>query len=272
MDIKSAFSVILISIIFLGCKKDGPPAPIPYDLIVEGGISTYKTRQYIRLSKPITFDLEKVQTVNNAKVVVNDGTNDIVFKEISTTGIYSGVVEHNKNFGATYTLTVEYDKKQYTASDILIPVYPIDENYIPVTVTTKQGGLRLTIPKHTFGTSSAQQWLILTQDKTWSQEKFKESYPFSYSHVFGTPNALNPLTQQARIIDLGINDNVNIYKFSLSDAYSTFLYNIFQETDWKGLLSSVPGNVKGNISGNANGFFYATDVEMQTRSLKSLMP
>jgi hypothetical protein len=49
------------------------------------------------------------------------------------------------------------------------------------------------------------------------------------------------------------------------------LYNVFQETDWRGILSSVPGNIKGNISGNASGFFFTTDVEMQKKSIVELI-
>ncbi|NII83219.1 DUF4249 family protein [Pedobacter sp. SG908] len=256
--------------LFLGCKKDEPVAKIPYDLTIEGGISTYTTWQFIRLTKPATLDQDNVTPVSNATVSINDGQNDIPFKEISSTGIYSGEVVQNKNFFKGYTLTVIYNNKKYMATDTLQPVLPIDASYVPAVVTSRNGGYRLTIPKHTFSTSVAQKWLILVQGKTWTENKFDESFPFSYSHVFGTPNALHPLTQEARVLDLGINDSVNIYKFSLSEAYSTYLYNLFQETDWKGLLSSVPGDVKGNISGNASGFFYATDVEMQQRTLKTL--
>ncbi|MBC8986812.1 DUF4249 family protein [Pedobacter sp. N36a] len=271
MGIKFFLSIIFTVLLFGSCKKKEPAEVTTFDLIVEGGINTYNTRQYIRLSKPVSFYGENVSTVGNAIVKVNDGKNDIYFKETSSTGIYSGIVEHNKNYYGAYKLTIEYNNRQYTAVDTLKPVFPIDSNYIPASVAVMKDVLRMNIQKHTFGTSIPQQWLILTKGEMWSEEKLGENLPFSYSHVFGTPNALHPLIQQARIIDMGINDSVNIYKFSLSDPYSAYLYRLFQETDWKGLLSTVPGNVKGNISGNANGFFYATDVEMQTRPVKSLV-
>lgn len=267
---KSILLLILMAFLLPGCKKNDPVNTIKFDLIVEGGISTYSFRQFIRLTKPADFDQANAAALPNAQVTVNDGEKDISFREIKSTGIYTAIVQQNKNYYKPYTLTILYNDKQYIAIDTLIPVLPIDAAYIPLTVSPKEKSTRLTIPKHTFGTSIAQQWLILPQEKIWLQENFREIYPFSYSHVFGTPDALHPLTQQARILDLKPNDSVNLYKFSLSDTYSKYLYKVFQETDWKGLLSSVPGNVKGNISGNANGYFYATDVEMQKRTLKSL--
>ncbi|WP_342329329.1 DUF4249 family protein [Pedobacter sp. FW305-3-2-15-E-R2A2] len=277
MKLRTGLWTFGLLLLLMGCKKQEEPFPSPmYDLIVEGGINTYSKHQYIRLIKPVGFADEEaslnLKPISNAVLSVNDGVHDVPFTEIPGTGIYTAVMENNDNYFADYTLTIKYDHKEYKAVDRLIPVFPIDANYIPLSIKKAQtGGVRLTIPKHTFGTKNAQQWLILPEGKTWDPGKFNESYPYSYSHVYGTPNALHPLIQRARIVDSGINDNLVIYKYSISDDYSIYLYSVFQETDWKGLLSSVPGNVKGNISGNANGFFYAIDVEVQTKSIKELM-
>jgi hypothetical protein len=277
MKFSAGLSILALLLLLMGCKKQEDPFISPmYDLIVEGGINTYSKHQYIRLIKPVGFANEEaslnLNPISGAVVSVNDGVQDVPFTEIPGTGIYTAVMENNDGYGAAYTLTINYNHKEYKAVDTLLPVFPIDANYIPLSIKRAQtGGVRLTIPKHTFGTKIAQQWLILPEGKVWDPGKFNESYPYSYSHVYGTPNALHPLIQKARIVDSGINDNLVIYKYSLSENYSAYLYSVFQETDWKGLLSSVPGNVKGNISGNANGFFYAIDVEVQTKSIKELM-
>lgn len=273
MKIYRNFWMVCLLIGLSACKKQDPIMPkVPYELIVEGGINTYSERQFIKLSKPASFAaVEDTKPINGAKVTVNDGQNDVPFAEIGNTGVYSARVLNNKNYNGTYTLKVEYNQKTYTAADKLIPVFPIDANYLPLSVKTIATGYRVTIPKHTFGTLNAQQWLILPAGRAWTPDKMNESYPYSYSYFYGTPNALHPLIQQARIIDLVSNDSLNIYKYSLSNEYSEYLYSLFQETDWKGLFSSVPSNVQGNISGNANGFFYATDVEMQKKAVKDLI-
>ncbi|RQO71908.1 hypothetical protein DBR43_11810 [Pedobacter sp. KBW06] len=277
MKLSADLWILAVFLLLTGCKKQENPFVSPmYDLIVEGGINTYSKHQYIRLIKPVGFANEEaslnLNPISDALVSVNDGIRDVPFTEIPGTGIYTAVMEDNDRYFSDYTLTIKYDHKEYKAVDQLRPVFPIDANYIPLSIKKAQaGGVRLTIPKHTFGTTNAQQWLILPEGKSWDPGKFNESYPYSYSHVYGTPNALHPLIQKARIVDSGINDNLVIYKYSISDDYSIYLYSVFQETDWKGLLSSIPGNVKGNISGNANGFFYAIDVEVQTKSIKELM-
>lgn len=254
----------------VACKKDNTASTtLNYDLIVEGGINTLNERQYIRLTKPAGLDESPVQPVNDAVVSVFDGANNIPFTEIGNSGVYTGIVANNHNYDVPYTLHINYEGKEYNASDGLTEVIPIEKSYIPLTI--QQGSdFTITIPRHIFGVSTAQQWLIMSQGNSWDPSQFNAAYKYSYSHVFGTPNALNPLTQQKNILHAGLNDSLVIYKCSLSPVYSTYLYNVFQETDWKGLLSSTPANVHGNISGNANGFFYAIDVDRQTKAVKDI--
>lgn len=266
---RSAYFFYLL-LLWVGCqKKDiAPTAPV-FDLIVEGGINSLNDRQYIRLTKPAGLSEATAQPVSGALVSVNDGNRNIVFAETSTSGVYSGVVKHNKNYDSAYTLQITYQGKTYQASDTLTQVVPIAASYLPLTVK-KDSNTTIAIPKHIFGVSDAQQWLMTPKGNFWDPSQLNVGYNYNYAHVYGTPNALNPLTQQKRTLNFALNDSIIIYKFSLSFSYSTFLYNLFQETDWKGLLSPNPSNVRGNISGNANGYFYVTDVEMETKAVKDL--
>ena len=261
---------VLLAMVVVACKKNNAASTtLNYDLIVEGGINTLNEKQYIRLTKPAALDGLAVQPVNGAGVSVFDGINNIAFAEIGNSGVYTGIVANNQNFDGSYTLHINYQGKYYKATDDLTEVVPIAASYIPLTI--QQGSdCTITIPRHIFGVSIAQQWLIMSQGNSWDPSQFNVRYNYSYSHVFGTPNALNPLTQQKNILHTGLNDSLVIYKCSLSPVYSTYLYNVFQETDWKGLLSSTPANVHGNISGNANGFFYAIDVDRKTIAVKDI--
>jgi len=261
---------ILLAMVVMACNKNETASTtLNYDLIVEGGITSLNERQYIRLTKPAGLMEPPVQPVNGAGVSVIVGTNKIAFTEIGNTGVYTGIVTDNKNYDEPYWLYINYQGKEYKATDGLTEVIPIDASYIPLTI--QQGNdCTITIPRHIFGVSTAQQWLIMSQGNSWDLSQFNAGYKYSYSHVFGTPNALNPLTQQKNVLHAGLNDSLVIYKCSLSPVYSYYLYNVFQETDWKGLLSSTPANVHGNISGNANGFFYAIDVDKKTKAVKDL--
>lgn len=262
------YLLLLLGMVACQHKDTAFTAPV-YDLIVEGGINSLTPQQYIRLSKPAGISAPSVQPVNGAMVRVNDGPTDITFTEIGHSGIYTAVMKNNKNYGEAYTLHVDYNGKQYEATDTMTAVVPIRASYIPLT-QQRDTGFTIMIPKHIFGVSYPQEWLIMPKKNRWDPAQFKAVYNYSYSHIYGTPNALNPLIQQKSILHTSATDSLVIYKFSLSFNYSTFLYNLFQETDWKGLLSPTPSNVKGNISGNANGYFYAIDVDLQTMAVKDI--
>ncbi|SFW90437.1 DUF4249 family protein [Chitinophaga sancti] len=266
---------ILVLIFFIApfssCQKhDANDSTPTYDLIIEGGINSLTHYQFIRISKPADLYSKPSQPVSGAKVVVNDGSKDVVFTEIPGKGVYTASIINNKNYNDPYKLTVAYEGKYYTATDLMPAVLPVDSSYIPLSVKSKDNGYQVTIPKHIFGVSVAQRWLIISTNQRWRPSQFDGKNKYNYSHTFGAPNALNPLKQQQYIINTRPDDSLKIYKFSLSYTYSTYLYNIFQETDWRGVLSSTPANVKGNISGNANGFFYAIDVDTIIRAVKDL--
>jgi hypothetical protein len=261
---------LLLAIVVVACKKqDTAPTTINYDLIVEGGINTLNERQYIRLTKPAALFELPVQPIHGAAVRVFDGANDIAFAETGNSGVYTAIVTNNKNYNEPYTLHIDYQGKHYQATDILTEVVPIDSFYIPLTIQ-RGSDFTVTIPRHIFGASYSQQFLIIPQGNLWDPSQFNARYNYSYSHVFGTPNALNPLTQKKNVLNTGLNDSLAIYKFSLSLAYSAYLYTLFQETDWKGLLSPTPANVHGNVSGNANGYFYAIDGDLKIKAVKDI--
>lgn len=272
MRLKHDVLLLFFPVLLLTCKKkDTSPLIPPYDLIVEGGINTFTRDQYIRLTKPVLYSGVSPEPINDAIVTVNDGDSDVLFREIQKTGVYTANMENNENYNQAYTLKITYNQKEYTAKDTLFSVFPISDRYIPVSFSVNQSVVKTTIPKHTFGALFAQQWLIMKDKKKWDPSKFNRSYPYSYSHTYGSPNALNPLIQPRTTLTSDIHDSLTVYKFSMSNSRTVFLYNLFQETDWRGILSGTPGNIKGNISGNANGFFYVTDVEMQKKSIADLI-
>lgn len=267
------FLLLLVS----GCKKNeldirfNSPKKL-YSLVVEGGINTFQKTQYIRLSLPV-FDVDAVsEPVKGAKVSVNDGRNTILFKETSTPGIYSGFVNNNANYNNAYKLTINYNNKEYTAIDTLRQVVNIIDDFLPLrTAKRPDDSVHLTIPKHTFGFLNSSKWLIVYQKiPFWNPSKFDVTVGYNYTHTQGSPNSIYSLTNQTRSVNLHPNDFVTIYKFSLSDEYARYLYSIFQETDWKGFLSSVPGEIKGNLSEGALGFFYVTDVDIRRYRVKDL--
>jgi hypothetical protein len=272
------FVILLVAGIFSGgCRKngdiDGKPPAREYNLVVEGGINTFQTLQYIRLSVPVFRAGAIPQPALGATVVVNDGQKDINFRETSTPGVYSGVVVKNTNYNKAYTLKVTYNNKHYTAVDTLRQVVSIIDDFLPLSCVKQAGGsIKITLPKHTFGFLNSCKWLIAYSGiPLWNPAKFDAARFYSYTHSQGSPNSAYPLLNQSRTAELQPGDIISIYKFSLSEDYSRYLYSVFQETDWKGILSGVPGEIKGNLSEGALGFFYVVDVDFRRYQVSELV-
>lgn len=272
-------SLLIFLCIASSCSKDetskiGFSSPKnDYDLVVEGGITTFQTTQYIRLTKPALSPDATPIAVSKATVTINDGKRNIVFKESTTLGLYSGIVSNNTNYNQAYKLTVIANGKEYTAIDTLKQVVNIVDDFLPLsTMALASPSIQLNIPKHTFGFLNSCKWLIsYTGVPIWNPAKFDGTQLYTYTHRLGSPNAIYPLLNQNREAVLKETDLVSIYKFSLSNEYARYLYSIFLETDWRGIFSSSPGKIKGNISGNAEGFFYVTDVDLRKYRVKELL-
>lgn len=261
-----------------GCKKsfldnDGFLKPgRAYDLAVEGGFNTRIAAQYIRITKPALYPDSAPTPISKATVVVNDGRVDIVYKETKVSGVYMGVSNGDPNYNKAYTLTIKYNGKSYTAVDTLRQVVNIVDDFLPLSTRHIDGNVvQGTIPKHTFGYLNPNKWFISYPTiPAWHPSKFDQTKYYSYTHLLGSPNSLYPLNNLKRTFSLSQNDEIMIYKISLSENYARYLYAVFMETDWSGLFSSVPVNVQGNISGNAQGYFSVNDIDYKSYKAKEL--
>lgn len=260
-------SVYIICFIFstLSCTKNAISPVKTYDIAVEGTLNTFQNEQYIRLSKPAILPSTNVEPVRKAIVSISDGNNKVFLKETKTPGLYSGVINDNKNYDQPYTLNIDYNQFTYTAIDTLRRVIAIKVSDLPFSAKKLSSGkIQLKIPRHMFGALVPSRWLILyTGKKMWDPSILNKKAGYSYSHQFGSPNTLYSSTQQITTAVLNPSDTVVIYKFSLSASYSKYLYNVFQETDFKNIFSSTPGSIYGNVSNNGQGFFYSTDVDVK---------
>lgn len=274
----SILSVALLLMLSFSCAKESADEVVfskkvlDYDLVVEGGINTFQRTQFIKLSSPSFHPDSLPKPISNAEVNVNDGVRTVPFKITTTPGVYSGIVS-NQRYNQPYNLQIKYKGKEYTAVDTLVQVVNIIDDFIPFSILKyPDSNLEISIPKHTFGFLSSSKWYISYKNqKVWNSSKFDSLSLYSYTHSFGAPNSIYPLLNQKRKEAITSNDFVTIYKFSLSDTYSKYLYSIFLETDWRGIFSGVPGKIKGNISGGALGFFYVTDIDTRRYKVSELI-
>lgn len=269
MNRATVIAVILV-MLAISCSKtkiytDASKTSIGlYEIAIEGGLNTFNKKQFIRLRKPAIYPNKAVQPATQAMVSISDGLNKVLFQETDTPGVYSGLINDNQNYEQPYTLTVYYNKIRYVAFDTLKKVSSFNKNDLPFYVQKLTNGqVKLNIPKHTFNSVTSSKWFIEYPGKIKWEPGFSKNLDYSYSYQKGSPNTLYPGIQKITSIVLNPGDTVRVYKFSLSDVYSNYLYNVFQETDFKNIFSSTPGKIYGNVSDNGLGFFSTTDVTIK---------
>lgn len=264
--------LMFISCLFLlSCKKSVVDEGQAYDMIVEGGINTLYKEQYILLKKLDGLHSNTMTVgISGADVRVSNGPNTIEFKDLGG-GLYLGELFDLKDtVGNQFQLTITLNGKSYKAQDELVPVIPTEKALLPVEKVLVNNNWEVKVSKHLFGMRASNKWLILPQKEFEKDEASTFRSPYSYSYRLGAPNVLNTLLGRTYNYQVPKNDSVVVSKFSVSPRYARFLYNLFQETEWKGLLSSIPANVEGNVSNNALGFFYVMDGLHKTIPIKDI--
>jgi hypothetical protein len=242
------------------CEKSALEDGQSYDMIVEGGINTMYKEQYIQLKRlHISGVTSELEGITAATVIVTNGPNQIDFEDVGN-GLYKGqLFDLRDTVGNIFQLKIELNGKVYESQDQLITNVPIEKSFIPVEKSDVNKKWHVKVDTYLFGMSNSNKWLIMPQKEFSDESMVLFKAPYSYSFRSGAPNVLNTLLAATYSYEMGRKDSLVISKFAISPRYAKFLYNLFQETKWKGLLSAVPANVQGNITGNALGFFYVMD-------------
>lgn len=261
MDIKKILACCVI-LALISCKKqlinkvEYTDPSLPYAISVEGGVNSLDSNQFVRLFKPAFKISDRVAPINNAQVFIND----VELKTINASGVYSTRQLDNKRYNECYKLKIIYNGKTYLAEDTLKKVNPINPLELDVLKQEAKDKQYLSIPKHIFNTSVSSNFFYqMPGEQAWSPENFDTSKNYIFLHSSAPPYGLSPALEKRSNYLFSEKDSIVVYKFSISVAYRKFLYQSFQETDWKSLFSSTPGQVYGNVSGNALGFFNCSD-------------
>lgn len=270
-NVMRIFVLFVFCYLFLSCEKSAIEEEQSYEMIVEGGINTLYKEQYIQLKRlNISSKGSRTEGIAAAKVTVSNGAAIIVFEDLGD-GLYKAELPSvSDSADSLFRLKIESNGKVYEAQDQLLSIVPIEKSFIPVEKTDAHKNWRVKVSTYLFGMRSSNKWLIMPQ-KAFSDESitvFKA--PYSYSFKSGAPNVLNNLLASSYTYEMNKKDSLIITKFAVSPRYAKFLYNLFQETKWKGLLSAVPANVQGNISGNALGYFYVMNGIEKTVPMKNI--
>lgn len=279
---KKYLTLILIILIGTSCEKIVDieiPAGEPV-LVVDGQITNQLERWVIQLSLSQSyFDQSERNDVSDAQVYIEstDGTTvDLVY---TNDGIYVSDDPHQCIPGETYTLFINYNGKEYVASEVMPNGFPIDlmlSFYLPNNNGFIQEGYYVFIQgKENDYKGDSYQWNFYRNDTL--EEGFG---PLLENDEFGLVSYLNPNIDPDDPL-AGLDDNIlprpfpflvepgdtiRIEQLNLSPQYYQYIIDLNAQLSRSGApFDPPPTNPNNNISNGAMGYFsvaHFTDKEI----------
>lgn len=240
-------------------------------LVVEGWITNMPGKQEVRLTKTTSYFYNQAAPVaSGAMVVVSDGEQSWEFTEVEP-GLYKPVPDFTGEAEKTYSLSVDLEGVEYSASSFMRPVAPIDSM-----------AFEFIDPLEEFGFEETPWYNILI----WTQELEGQGDHYMW-RTFVNGEALRDTLSEISFVDDGIydgnyvagvdvdyldtpseavpGDTILLEQWNIGmEAYEIFV-GIMNETAWNGgLFDAPPANVETNISNGALGYFGAATVTTKT--------
>ena len=274
---KYYLGIFFIWIFLYSCRDSlgnfHPKLDITNSLVVEGGINGFQTEQYIKLSQISNSSTGSFNPIRNAKIHLKGNGITMDYLETSSPGIYRAKLPNKITKSGVFVINIQNGSINFQGVDTLYKGVSLKGTNFPFSLQKLNNGqVEITLPKHVFGQRHSYQWIISgPKDSLWSSNYFGNHFNIIYGHQFGIPNALYSLIGQSSKLVFNPTDSITIYKFNLSNQHGKYLYNLFQETDWKSFFSDVPVSVIGNISNNGQGFFSAEDVDQKKFKVLDLL-
>lgn len=266
-------SKLLILLIFFSCEdvvnvdlNDSEPR-----LVIEASLNVFRgeqgNNQSIRLSLTTPFFSEDARPVTTARVFVSDDQgNSWEFLQGATPGRYF-TNNFEAEIGRTYTLDINYNNENYTASTTLEPVVPID-----FVEQTNNGGLS--------GTD------VEVKPNYTDPEDERNFYFFSFESQFSIFPILevyeDEFTNGNQVFayyseeELEPDDTVVIKSYGITESFYNFMFILLTQTNNEvgGPFETQPATLRGNIVNTTDlenfplGYFRASEVELITYTIE----
>jgi Domain of unknown function (DUF4249) len=260
MAIKRTIPGLLILLIgvFFSCEEE---ANIPFHsentnlLAVEGIVTNENINHVIRLTLPYQKQNGRSIPVNNATVSISDGTSSIVLTPADS-GRYR-TPKMRFVSGRTYSLTITFNGKQYSAQDSSVPV----ESLSPFSFANAPGGYHINF----FDTGSQPNYIEYAIDWTDTPSCISECKARILYYDLKTVDANELFKPEKTDFVFPPQSTIIRRKFSTSDEYRAYLRSMLSETQWRGSVFDVQrDNAPTNLSEGAIGFFAVSTVVSDT--------
>ncbi len=265
---KKTIAILMILFFFASCveKVDWPTQTVSNTNIVVDGIITNEYKQHaITLSLPTTELNQIPEAISGATVTITNG--DTTFT-LSETPIGSGIyltdsIQATEN--KTYTLSISYKSKTYTAQTYLSSVNSI----IPITYffNSADSTFYYDWKIDVFFAENAMHELLFDWSKVTGYENLDSSqnHFLGYIYTLKTIDVNEIFAAQKENAIFPAGTIIVEKKYSLTPEHANYIRALLSETQWNGnVFEASPANLPTNLSEGAIGFFGGCEVLADT--------
>jgi len=273
---KQIYFIISLLIVLIACTED---FPVDLDstfsrLVVQGSINNERKAHQVYITKSGDyFDNTPAPKVTGATVTISDGSSVFNLNEVSP-GIYETDTMAGK-INKTYTLSINTNGKEYTASSYLNYCAPMDSinfGYYDYGDSYEMKDTFIYVLLNALEPETPDNyylWNVYKNDTLETDTLFEKVV---YDDQFVNGKYMYDLAVQW--VEAGYKDTITLEMFSITKEYSDYYSQVMDVTVWNmGPLGGPPANPVGNISevidnnndnDNPVGFFLAYSVQRIT--------
>ncbi len=254
---------LLATLLITSCgeeKIDKPLNPENINLLaVEGVLTNERMLHRVQLTLPYQTLNGNPKAASGASIQISDGENVYPLTESPAGSGSYYTPEFRASFGLIYTLVIQYEGKQYTASDSSIPVEPLTVlDYL-----STDNGYELTL------SATGQSPNYIDHAISWKNTTLCNATSSCEGRLvyydLKTIDANEIFKPDKAKFTFPANSVVVRRKYSTSSAYKKFLRSMLSETEWRGGVFDVDrANANTNLSNGAIGFFAVSTVVSDT--------
>jgi hypothetical protein len=265
MKVTKVFVAILL-LLFTACEDaiDVSDQTADMNLIVVDGILTNENINHrITLTHTYRAQNQDASPVTGATVKVFEADNAVQLIEFPKGSGDYYTPKVRAVTGKVYTLQIIYQGKEYLAHDSSVPVEPLRD------IRFQKTDNQFSIVAQKSGDNAN----FITYDLDWEQTPscngFRACKGRMVNYDLKTIDVNEFFKPAAEEYDFPENTIVIRKKYSVSEAYKTFLRAMLSETEWRGGVFDVQReNVVTNLSNGAVGFFAVSTVVSDTTIAK----
>jgi hypothetical protein len=273
-------TLVLASLVFNSCTKviDFDVSEANIRLVIDGSVTSELIQHKVKISKTGSyFSGTRTPVVSGASIQVSDGDSTwLYFEKTDEPGTYLSQTAFKAEQGKTYSIKVQVEGQEYTASEAMQIGATLDsldiqqffkpipfENAVDSSFTLSVWGQEVGGQRNyymwkykingSFGRTDSLQNIYFLDDKG-----IDGAYIPGYPIYNIDPKEIQP------------GDTLSLYGYTITDQYFQFLRSVLLETFWRGggPWDGPPANIPTNFSNGALGYFWVAPVSIKSRIIQ----